>query len=338
VSFRKGFLLGKFMPPHNGHLHLIDSAAAQCDDLVVLVCTLERDPIPGQLRFRWVQELRGEHTIVHVTEDVPASPDEHPAFWSIWEDLLRRWLPANIEVVFSSEDYGDEIARRLGIRHVMVDRARATVPVSGAQIRADPFRYWDYIPHPVRPFFVSRVAILGPESCGKSVLARTLAEQFSTTFVAEYGREYTAPMERVSQQISPHDFLAIAAEHARRVEAAARLANRILFLDTEALTTAVWSEWYLGSCEDVLWQRVDRQTHDLHLLLRPDLPWEDDGTREFPERRRRHFDRLKEELDRRRWPYVIIGGEGDARTHRAVEAVLRVWPDLRSQVHSLSAD
>ena len=80
MSYDRGFVLGKFMPPHAGHLHLIDTAAQQCRELIILVCTLQREPIPGELRFRWMRQLRGQHTLVHVTDDVPSAPDDgaHP--------------------------------------------------------------------------------------------------------------------------------------------------------------------------------------------------------------------------------------------------------------------
>jgi HTH-type transcriptional repressor of NAD biosynthesis genes len=150
MSLRRGFLLGKFMPPHAGHLRLIDEAAKRCDELTILVCTLAREPIPGDLRFRWMHELRGRHHLVHVTDDVPSYPEEHPQFWQIWEALLRRVLPSDVEVVFSSETYGDEIARRLGIEHVAIDPERKAVPVSATMIREDPFANWRWIPRPVR--------------------------------------------------------------------------------------------------------------------------------------------------------------------------------------------
>ena len=53
----RGFLLGKFLPPHQGHVFLGQFARHHCDRLTILVCSLDRDPIPGALRFAWMQEL-----------------------------------------------------------------------------------------------------------------------------------------------------------------------------------------------------------------------------------------------------------------------------------------
>ncbi len=62
--------------------------------------------------------------------------------------------------------------------------------ISGGQIRENPFRYWEYIPTEVKPFFVRTVAILGGESSGKSTLVNKLANIFNTTSAWEYGRDY----------------------------------------------------------------------------------------------------------------------------------------------------
>ena len=54
---RRGFLLGKFMPPHAGHMALIRAARALVDELTVLVCWLPDDPIAGEVRLAWMEDL-----------------------------------------------------------------------------------------------------------------------------------------------------------------------------------------------------------------------------------------------------------------------------------------
>ena len=55
---KRGFLLGKFMPPHAGHVSLIEAARRLVDELTILVCSLPDDPIPGQVRLEWMRGLR----------------------------------------------------------------------------------------------------------------------------------------------------------------------------------------------------------------------------------------------------------------------------------------
>lgn len=320
---RKGFLLGKFMPPHQGHVHLIEEAGRQVEELTVLVCTIKKEPIPGSLRFAWMKEMFPEHNIVHVTEEVPSYPHEHPDFWLIWEDLLKRYTDPDTEVVFSSEEYGDEVARRLDIEHVLIDKDRTVVPISGTGIRENPLENWDYIPNPVKPYFVKKVAILGPESTGKSTLTRWLAEQFDTVGVQEYGREHTDAMQEITLEIKNEDFVVIAEEHLKRVELAGREANKILFVDTDAITTQVWAEIYLKECPPDVVRISHEQQYDYYILMNIDVPWVDDGTREFPHLREWHFDRLLQELEGRDLPFVVVEGENYNERKEKVASLVR---------------
>ena len=68
---KRGFLLGKFMPPHAGHLSLIRAARALVDELTVLVCWLPRDPIPGETRLQWMRALAPDCRVVGHGEIVP---------------------------------------------------------------------------------------------------------------------------------------------------------------------------------------------------------------------------------------------------------------------------
>jgi NadR type nicotinamide-nucleotide adenylyltransferase len=73
---------------------------------------------------------------------------------------------------------------------VLVDRERRAVPISGERLRADPMGSWDYLPECVRPEYVRRIVVTGPESTGKTTLAQGLAERLATTWVPEYARAY----------------------------------------------------------------------------------------------------------------------------------------------------
>lgn len=151
-----GFLLGKFLPLHRGHMHLIEFARARVEPLTVLVCTLRRDPIPGSLRYEWVRGLYPDVDVRHCTDEIPSYPHEHPDFWAIWTATIRKFLPAGPDWVFSSERYGDELADRLGARHWLVDLERRRVPVSGTGVRLRPAAYWEHLPEPVRAYYRSQ--------------------------------------------------------------------------------------------------------------------------------------------------------------------------------------
>jgi NadR type nicotinamide-nucleotide adenylyltransferase len=312
-------VLGKFLPYHAGHAHLIRTARAAVDELVVLVCSVAREPIPGATRFGWVRDSHPNCHVVHVAEEVPQAPDEHDQFWPIWTDLVARHAGA-IDVVFTSEDYGDELARCLGARHVCIDRERVTVQTSGSAIRADPLRHWEYIPRVVRPYFVRRVALLGTESTGKTTLAERLATRFQTVMVPEYGRPYCDT--RPALTLTLPDFEAIAWGQATWEDDAALGANRVLICDTDLHTTATWSDLILDTRPAWLTAAARARRYDLILLLdHHGTPWVDDGMRVLSGRRAEHTRRLEEELDAAGRHYVMLHGDF-AQRERAAERLV----------------
>jgi HTH-type transcriptional regulator, transcriptional repressor of NAD biosynthesis genes len=321
-QFATGMILGKFMPPHRGHQHLIDRAREYVAELTILVCSLEREPIPGRLRYEWMKEMYPELRVIHVTAENPSTPDEHPDFWEIWTETIRR-LPVKPQAVFTSEDYGDELARRLGARHVAVDPMRRAVPVSATAIRADPYANWAFIPECVRPYFVRRVAIVGPESTGKTTLARRLAAHYQTAWVPEFARQYLDAKDaaRPLAGLTPADIAEIARGQVAGEDGRARQANRLLICDTDLLTTRLWSEHFFGTCEDWLCQAASRRRYDLHLLACADTAWVADPHRAAPDSREQFLNRLRGELQLGGRRFVMISGTFDERLRQAIAAI-----------------
>jgi HTH-type transcriptional regulator, transcriptional repressor of NAD biosynthesis genes len=325
--FKNGLVLGKFMPPHKGHLFLIDSAIEQCVTTHVMVCSDETQPIPGYLRFQWLKTIyKGQPNvkIIWCRDKNPQYPSEcesldvfYKKYWvkSVYDNIKE------LDVVFTSEEYGDEFASYLGIEHVSIDQPRKTYQVSGTDIRNDALNNWEFIPDVVRPYFTKKVVIVGPESTGKSVLTKKLARHYGTEYVEEYGREYTN-IHGTTNLISD-DFTNIAKGHFKNVNDKLLHGNKVLFVDTEAIVTRIFGEMYLEKDFDPL--GVDNivicQHYDLYLLLDVDVPWIDDGTRDFPQRRKEHFDTLKRELEARNISYVVITGDYDERFQKAIKEV-----------------
>ena len=319
-----GFVLGKFMPPHLGHVFLCDFARTYCKRLTILVCSLDNDPVPGVLRFRWMQKLFPNCDVQWCREDLPQAPKDHPDFWPIWRDVVARYV-GSPDVVFASEDYGPRLASETGARFVPVDRPRLTVPVSATMIREDPFRYWDFLPVPVRPYYAKRVCLFGPESTGKSTLALQLAKRFNTVHVPEYARTYT---DAFGTAVTAADLERIAEGQRASLTAARFQANRVIIEDTDRLLTAVWSDMLLGGRASAL-SLVDDPA-DLYLLCDIDLPWADDGTRYFPSLadRKRFFEACRAELKAWHLPHAVVQGNGHAREDSAVAAIRAAFPGL----------
>ncbi len=332
---RRGFLLGKFMPPHAGHQHLCDFASAYAESLTILVCSLEREPIDGALRHAWMRELYPRARVLHMTEDIPQTPEDDPDFWPIWRAAIGRLHPEPIDAVFASESYGLRLAQELGASFVPVDPGRMAFPVSGTAIRDNPFANWRYLPAPVRAHYARRVCLFGPESTGKTTLARHLAERLETVCAPEFGRTYT---DVFGTECAPDDLSRIAAGQSAAIAATARAANRLLITDTDAVLTAVWSDMLTGQRPSDLAGPLP--LCDLYLLCDIDAPWVDDGTRYFPDDqvRRDFMKRCVAELRARGARWQRLSGGWLARETAAVRAISDAFPELEFDPGSSQTD
>ncbi len=314
---RRGLIIGKFMPLHAGHQYLIATARRQVDTLTIILFSKSHEPISGPLREAWLSETYPDLSLVHIDRDGPVDFASETA-WQFWVDAIHAAVPSPIDVVFTSEPYGDELARRLGARHIAVDPERQRLPISATAIRAAPLAHWDYLPPAVRAHYVRRVAIVGAESTGKTTLAQALAAHFNTVWVPEYARDYLIARGGICTEA---DMPVIAEGQAAAEDALARQANRLLICDTNLLTTRLWHEHYFGPPPAHLTALAAEHTAHLTLLCAPDTPWVADGLRDSPGHRAWFHDRFQAELDAARLPYVVLSGPYPARLPAAIEAV-----------------
>ena len=277
----KGLFLGKFMPPHNGHLFVCDVALRYVDELTVLVCSHDAEPIDGNLRAAWMRECLNKFNcnIVHMHRDIPQEPKDHPDFWQIWKNTIFELHPEPLDFIFGSEEYVQKLAKVMEVKPFIVDLDRQIIPVSGTSIRDNPIISWDYIPPPVRSYLRKRVTLLGAESTGKSTLSKLLAEYFKTKAIPEYGRDYDALYKQGSNW-GEEDFIMIAKGHFALAQAIEAHASSTVVEDTDLLQTVVWSEALLSEAPKNLVDLLhDTARPDLYLLLSPEMEWKDDGTR-----------------------------------------------------------
>lgn len=330
----RGLVLGKFLPPHLGHKYLVDFALGYVRDLTVVVGTLASEPIPGSLRHRWMRDAFPDARVLHLDEALPQAPagPHDQRFWDLWRTALARLCP-DPDFVFASESYGHRLAREMGARFVAVDPDRELVPISATAIRADPMAGWDWILPQARPHFLKRVAIVGPESTGKTVLARRLAAHYGTVHMAEYARGFLAQHDNRCDDIALIGTIARA--QAAGEDAMARQARRLLIADTDTLTTVLWSRHFFGHCPDWIVHLADARSHDLYLVL--DLaPYAPDPQRFHPreETRRQFRDDLVAGLAARRRRWTLIGGDWDQRYAAACHEIDRLLADPSPPVRS----
>jgi NadR type nicotinamide-nucleotide adenylyltransferase len=167
---------------------------------------------------------------------------------------------------------------------------------------------------------LKRIAITGPESTGKSWLAKKLAAHFKTFYVPEYAREYLSKLDRV---YTIDDIVEIARGQLHIEALMATLAGDILIADTEMLVCKIWTEFVFGSTPEPIDLAFQKQEYDIYLLCNIDLPWEPDPLREHPNRRAELFDRYEHYLKEYNLSYGIVNGTGDERLVNAMHILKR---------------
>lgn len=304
---KRGFVLGRFMPPHVGHVHLIETARRLVDRLTILVCWRPHDPIPGPRRIEW---LRGRFPDCDVVGDdpIPPTPDD-PDYWSLWRGIVRRAHPEPIHRLFAGQAYGQRLAAEVGAREFILVGPRVFPDAASAPIDMDGQTV------PVGPAW--KICLHGPESTGKSVLAPKLACHFDTIWVPEYGRVHC---ELNGLELDAAGLTLIADTQRAMTEAALPMCNKRLIVDTDALTTAAWSIMLLGQAPETIPLKPDA---DHYLLFDVDVPWADDGTRYFPDDadRGRFMAACEEVLERSGARWTLISGAWDERFDKAVAAI-----------------
>ncbi len=291
-----GVVFGKFYPLHTGHIYLIQRACSQVDELHIIMgyddtrdrelfeeSAMSQQPtVPDRLRwllqtFKYQKNIR-----IHAFNEEGMEP--YPHGWDVWSHGIRAFMSEKgIEpnrIYTSEEADAPQYLEHLGIETVLIDPKRTFMNISGGQIRENPFRYWEYIPTEVKPFFVRTVAILGGESSGKSTLVNKLANIFNTTSAWEYGRDYVFSHlggDEMALQYSDYDKIALG--HAQYIDFAVKYANKVAFIDTDFVSTQAFCLKYEGRAHPFVQALIDEYRFDLVILLENNTPWVADGLR-----------------------------------------------------------
>lgn len=165
---------------------------------------------------------------------------------------------------------------------------------------------------------VTKIAITGPESTGKSQLCEQLAAHYQSTCVPEVAREY---MENLQGSYRQQDILRIAKMQIAREKQAEKGAKELLFCDTELIVTKIWEQYKYQTCHPWILDQIKKNRYDLYLLCDVDLPWEPDPLREHPDKREFFFNWFRKELEDYGFPYRIIGGQKGERLANAIHAI-----------------
>lgn len=331
-----GFIGGKFLPLHLGHVYAIVHASTIVDELYVVLSHSElRDRelcqdtnmnyIPSQIRLRWLSQLTKDMPHVKVIS-IEDKHDNDNYDWAEGAQLIKREIGKPINYVFSSEIQYNDIFTDLypNAKHKVIDPMRSQVTISATTIRTEGvFKHWKFIPDFVRPYFIKKIVVVGTESCGKSSLTRNLAKIYNTTYVEEYGRTLCEELGGCDGIMVKEDYQRIAYGHKMEEFKAIEKANKLVFIDTEAIVTQFYSNLYNDEHQQVLDEVVKLQDYDLWLFLEPDVKWVDDGLRVHGEESARDQNNqyLKTLLNKHHSDYKVLSGSYESRLIGAIEHI-----------------
>lgn len=163
-----------------------------------------------------------------------------------------------------------------------------------------------------------RIAITGPESTGKSAMARHLAEYFKVPCVPEFARFY---LERYGPEYTQNDIIKIARAQMAYENSYSRLMPQLLICDTDLLVCHIWAEFVFSSCPEEILKLEETNSYHFTLLMNTDLRWEPDPLREHPNHRNELFEIYRKKLDEQNRAYTIISGLGSERFENAKNAL-----------------
>ncbi|MBR9845083.1 MAG: ATP-binding protein [Algicola sp.] len=167
-----------------------------------------------------------------------------------------------------------------------------------------------------------KVVLYGPESTGKSSLAKELATYYNTVYVEEFSRSYAESKAKMNQKLTKKDVLPIAIGQMYLENTQLKNANTLLICDTDLLETKVYSEFYYnGFCPDIVKKYALENTYDLYFLTYIDTPWEADEIRDQPNTRSQMFDAFEQALIDSKKKYSIVKGSFDQRLNQCITQI-----------------
>lgn len=314
-----GLYLGKFAPFHNGHQYVVETALDEVDELYMIIYD-EPDvtDIPLATRAEWIRELYPSVTVIQAW----GGPDESGYTEELkraHEQYVDSLVPDDVTIdrYYSSEPYGEHMSNFFDAVDRRVDEDRETVPISGTRIRNNTYENRDYVSDTVYRDLITNVVFLGGPSTGKSTITERMAEEFETEHMPEFGREFWEEHAE-NRRLTEAQLVELAEEHLERENERLLTADTYLFTDTNALTTATFSQYYHNSIPDRLWDLAEHthKRYDIHIVCGTDIPYADTEDRSGEANRERLQKHTIALLEHFNIPYYTITGTVEERVEQ----------------------
>ena len=170
---------------------------------------------------------------------------------------------------------------------------------------------------------ILKIVFFGPESTGKTTLAKALAKSFDTVWVEEFMRPYLQEKwNKYRKTCEWEDLIPIAEGQMQLENSLTEKANKVLFCDTNLLELYTYIKFYYNEkCPPLIEKFAEKNTYNFYFLTYIDVPWEADDLRDAPDNREEMFDRFHQELVSRNLPFVILKGDIKTRLQQAEKVV-----------------
>ena len=314
MRFSKGVYVCNFDVLHLGHVRSMIVSSNLCDSLTIVVdssCCYESE---YRLRYRWVNDVMGHIKNVSIVP-IDFKSDEY--------------IIKDSGVVFGW-NISDEFVKAIGAVHKnVISYYDCNLPCRMGS--SDVLKYWDSIPSVVRSYFVKKVLIIGGESTGKSTLGMNLANYYNTNYLEEVGRTFSERCGTNEMMVSS-DFVELLLSNKIKELDISKHSNKVMFQDTDCLTTRFYIDFLDGNEEDKVNNRELAEVigkinnYDLILFLEPDNEFIRDGVRsgKIASDRLRYSEELKSIYERFGFNVVSLRGSYGEKFSRAVEEVDRI--------------
>ena len=335
-KFKNGLYVGKFLSYHKGHQFYINYFSNLCEKLKLVLCVREKDRVPYMIRKKWFEEdiiynKFGEISNHENIEIFMLNEDNNVDY----PEGLKNWCPqfkklvGEVDIMFGNEEYVINCAKEMGIDYYVPDLSRKKLDISSTKILDNKLKYYDLITTVAKPYFNRKVLIIGPESTGKTTLTKMLTEHFNGVYIQEYGREY---YENQVLRTGIHgfnhwtvkEFENIAEHQNNLIIEQLEKPSKILFVDTDALSTEIYSNLYIRQTSTKLQSIIKQQIFDLIIFLDSNNTlYKEDGTRILKNERDFVSNYIKYSLNFFKKPFVVIeNSKGYDKRFETIKALI----------------
>jgi len=325
------------MPLHKGHENLISFAASMCSELRLIVCTQPGEPW-ADLRQDWVSyyckslNTRCNIYVARIHKKMPQLPEESKQFWESWLHELRYW--SDVDYVFAGEGYGKELAAQLNAKFLPMNGNRDVIyNVSATVIREDRAIYsYHHVSKYALKDLCYRIAIVGPESSGKTTLAQELCQAFEKRYklpVIQYGEYARTYLEYHGPEVKSDMMIDILNGNRAGYENSRNNPGVINIFDTDSLTTKIWFEFFDGKSTSLADDFINKEKYDLTLMVRDNIPFQPDPMRYGGDKRQLSFEHFASIYQKYNRKFTVVDQEGSLhnRTTFATDLITKKYLD-----------